>query len=217
MKISRTISILPFIALLSSCATPAQMQAQRIRSNNEQVLVQLKICMQNDYQSPAYDPLRSHIPFNLNDATLEQMGDDSKATKKEIAALYATHPLVQACQKAAADGLAQTTSPIVPILMESWQKREALQVQLIKQKISWGEYIMRSKEVAAAAGKEMGAELQQMGNQLQQENMVELQQRQQALENLNQSIQNQQAINALNRPRSTNCTGFGNQVNCTTY
>lgn len=30
---------------------------------------------------------------------------------------------------------------------------------------------------------------------------------------INQSIQNQQAINAMNRPRYTNCTSFG----CTTY
>ena len=217
MNIGRICIALLSLSLLSSCATGAQMQAQRINTNNRLFFEQFKTCIETVRQSPDYVVLLKHVPLTFQDVSLEQMSDDSKATKKEISALYATNPRSQACKKEVADSLMTTTPTLVPIFVDGWQKRDALEIDLIKRKISWGEFITRSREVATSNAKESSAAMQQLGAQLQQSHVAELQQRQQAANNAAQYFQNQQLINSMNRPRMTNCTGFGNMVNCTTY
>jgi hypothetical protein len=66
-------------------------------------------------------------------------------------------------------------------------------------------------------GKEMTAELQQ-------EHQAEMAQRQavasafaQAAHNFAEQHNQQQMINAINRPRTTDCNSFGNSVSCTSY
>jgi len=214
---SRTVIALFSILLISGCATAAQMQAQKIRSNDALATNELKTCLEVVRQSPDFDALREHIPLNFLQTSLAQMSDDSKVTEAEIKAFYATDPPIQACRKTAADRLTTTTPALVPIVIDDWQQRDELEIALIKKKITWGEFISRAKENAVKAKKEVTLAMQQLGSQLQQDNTAELQRRQQAAHNAMQYFQNQQIINDMNRPRTTSCSGFGNMVNCTTY
>ncbi len=168
-------------------------------------------------QSSDFDPLRPHVPLNVMDASLEQMTDEKKATKSEIQAIYKVYPETQSCRRNAAESLEPLTPSIVSIMVDEWQRWDTIEISLVKRKISWGEAITKAKNTAIETNKELTGAWEKIDSQLQQSHMAEIQQRQQAFSNYMQYLQNQQLINSVNRPRTTNCMGSGNVVNCTTY
>src|SRR5215469_3060041 len=60
---------------------------------------QLIACGTSVYNLPEAAILRPHFPFNLNDATIEQMTDIHLATDAEVKALEFIHPKLQVCRK----------------------------------------------------------------------------------------------------------------------
>ena len=213
---ARSILFVSMAATLIGCATHAQQQAQTIRTNTQSVAAQLQACVAEVYNSPDAEPLRPHFPVRVDQATLQQLTDPAKATDLEIAAIYTVHPRNQPCRQAALEGLSTTTPTIVPIMAGSWERNEEYLIDLIQRKISWGDYVRHAKENGLEMQREIIAEGQRIDAGLQQSHEAELARRQAAANAMVQFSQNQQLINSLNRPTTTNCVGFGNMMNCHT-
>jgi hypothetical protein len=158
--------------------------------------------------------LRAHLPPEISEATLQQLSDGASATPTEVAAIYSTHPRVQGCRKTFLSGLAQSEPTLVPVLIASYNKGDDELLALIQRTMPWGDYVRRMRDRSAETRAQVQAADQRVVTELKQENAAELAQRQRAAEAMAAWAQTQQLINAANRPRITNCSGFGNMVNC---
>ncbi len=214
--VCRALVVVVAMGMVGACATHAQMQGQAIKANNQSAVQQLNACVARIYNSPGYDLLRPHGPLKIQNATIEQMTDGHLATDAEINAVLAEHPKVQACRQSFLDQISQTTPSIVPIFASYLTRNEDSLIDLVKRKISWGDYIRGAKDRFPEMQAELTAEYQRINQGLYQQNQAELAQRQAAANALSQYVQTQQMINALNRPVITNCTQFGYNTNCVT-
>jgi len=144
------------------------------------------------------------------------MSDKTFATPTEVQAIFAAHPLFQACRTALLNGFAQSEPSVVPILIASYNKGEDDLLVLIQQKMTWGDYVRRARDRATETQAALLAEDRNVVSGLQQEHQAEIAQRQRAAEALAAWAQTQELINAANRPVITNCNAFGGMVNCVT-
>jgi hypothetical protein len=200
--------------VLCGCATQAQRQYQAIATGNREIVGHLTVCANEVYNAPEAASLRPHIPLDISQATLAQLSDQALATKPEIDAITLLYPRLKACQKAALDGLVNTMPGIVPILTKQYSAGDDDTILLIQGKLAWGERIRRARDRANNSLAAMQTEAHRVEAGLEQQHEAELGRRQAAAQALAQWAQTQQMINAVNRPVTTNCTGFGYSVQC---
>jgi vacuolar-type H+-ATPase subunit E/Vma4 len=105
----------------------------------------------------------------------------------------------------------------VVVWVEEYAKADENLIDLAQQQVTWGEYIARTKNLSAEVQTKSLAALQNIQANLEASHQQELAQRQAAATAMAQYYQNQQLINAVSRPVTTNCNRFGSMVNCTTY
>jgi hypothetical protein len=199
------------------CATAAQRQLQAIKQTAETAKAELKTCTAAVVNSSDFDPIREHIPLDLRDATLDQLMDNHKATAKEISAIKLVHPRLTECRRTALDELEPVAPSVVVIYAGEFQKNEASLIDLIEQKLSWGEYITKVRETNNATQADIMAEAENIQSELERSHEAELGRRQAAANAMMQYYQTEQMINAMNRPHfsTANCFGTGSMVNCT--
>jgi hypothetical protein len=202
------------LGIVSACATHAQIQAQSIRTNNQSAKQQLQACATEVYDSPEYEALRPHAPLDVENATIEQMTDNSFVTDTEIKAILAVHPRFNACRQAYLNQVAQTTPSLVPVLAGYVTANEGSLLDLIQRKITWGAYVRGAHDRLPEFQSKLMAEAQRIDAGLNQENQAELAQRQAAANAMTQYFQTQQMIDALNRPVITSCSQWGYSTNC---
>lgn len=200
--------------ILAGCATQAQREYLTIKTANQQAISQERACTAAVYDSVEFSPLRKHIPLSVRDVTLAQLSNTSVVTPEEINAIFLTHPMLEECRKQALATLSQTGPSVVPIMTKAYNMNEDDLLGLIRQKISWGEYLRRVRDRATAAQAAVQAEEQQIVRQLRQENQAEVAQRERAAEALAGWWQTQELINAARRPVITNCSAFSGMVSC---
>ena len=204
------------VVALMGCATAAQKQFATIQANTTTAAQTVRACSSAAYYSADADLLRARLPFNANDATLQQLTSSDRASADEINTILTVHPKLQACRKAFLDQIDQTTPTLVPIFAKAYADSEDKLIDLIQQRLTWGEYVRAVKNITADAQAQFVAEGQRITARLEQSNQAELEARQRAFAALAAYTQTQQAIDALNRPTisTTQCSGFGNTVNC---
>jgi squalene cyclase len=144
------------------------------------------------------------------------MMDKHKANTGEIAAIKLVYPNVTKCRRTALDKIWVVLPSVSVIVTDEIRNIDAKLIELIEQKISWGEYITGSREEAVAASTLITAETEKIESGLERSHEAELGRRQAAANALMQYSQTQQMINAMNRPHvdTATCTAMGNTVNC---
>jgi hypothetical protein len=160
--------------------------------------------------------VRPHVPLNFRELTLTQLSDQSLPTKQEVDAVLALHPRIQACRKAALDGLLNTAPSVIPMLARAFAEADDDTIAFVQRKRPWGEYARRARDRALAVQAGLQTEGQRITAGLEQSHQAELSRRQAALNALAQWAQTQQVISAMNRPVITNCVGAPNSINCIT-
>lgn len=214
--IKSAMSLLAIAGLIAGCATAAQRQYQTMASNIQSARQTLQACVQTQYDSAEYEPLRKRIPLNINHATLEQLADRNLASDEEIKVIFATHPKIQSCRQDFLNQISQTTPTLVPVYATIMGKGENSLVDLIQKKQSWGDHLRRVKEAVNEGNVQIAEESKRITAGLNQSHEAELARRQAAADAFRQYNQSQQIINSMNR--SVNCTSnrVGNQVftNC---
>jgi hypothetical protein len=116
---------------------------------------------------------------------------------------------------------------MVPAYQQNYMSLDAIYLKLAKGEVSFGEAnseLAQARVQASARSREAANEWR---SGLNEENREELASRaaafqamatsfQQAGAAMQQQAQQQQLINAINRPLTTNCNRFGNSTSCTT-
>jgi hypothetical protein len=132
-----------FLFPLTGCLAPRQLAA--VQSGTS--------CLLATYESPEAAPLRVREPFNVNDASLAQLADQSFATEAEIASISAVHPRFQACQNEILAQVEKLAPTLAPVFAETYRDADDDTVALIQRKMSWGDFTKRRRD-RAIAGRE---------------------------------------------------------------
>lgn len=211
-----TIHIVWMLAL-TGCATQAQMQAQNIAVSTQNSSTQSVACVRAIYDAREFEPLRPDIAFDPAQATLQQLTNTRKATPPQVQAIYFAHPRYKACQVSLMQNIGFATPSVVPTMADMYSRADDVIVDVVQQKITWGQYAQRMKSIWVGGQAQIAQEFQRIGAGLQQSHEAELHRRQAAANALAAYAQRQQLIDAMNRPAApviTNCRKLGNTVNC---
>jgi hypothetical protein len=150
------------------------------------------------------------------EATLEQLSERKKASSSEIAAVLTVHPRYQDCRKTLLNEVSVATPSIAPIIVTQWTENDANIVLLVQRKITWGQYLQRLRDLFATQAQQITAEFERIGAGLLEAHEAELDRRRAALQALAAYAQQQQIIDNMRRPSTTNCTAWHNNINCVT-
>jgi hypothetical protein len=203
--------------LLSACATAAQQEIQRQNTILNDMKPSLDACSKAINDDPSYDQLRMKMRIGNEDASLQMLADKSKTTPQEIALLYKLYGAYQGCRKIILEAAAKAAPMRQVALIEIFTASDKIWADHVSGKTTWGEF-NQARDAAKAAGAEKLQEAEAKINAgLQQSHQAEMAQRQRAADAMSAWSAQQQAIQAANRPRTTNCNVMGNTVDCTTY
>jgi len=194
---------------------------QQIRTEETQKsFAELKTCFAYVYHNPEYAPITSHLPSPETgyQPTMSQLSDDSRPSKRESQLLIKHHDDMLQCRQTFLQNPGAGTPPgIVQIMREGWVDGDAITIQLVKRKITWGESAQKNQQLALNVQKKM----QQVSNAIAQANataalyQAEMAQRQQEATANTLSQWNAQMQNHM--PTRTNCSMMGNTMDCNTY
>jgi hypothetical protein len=206
---ARIVCLVVITASLAGCATAAQQQYRAMAENNRSAVEELATCEMALYDSPEIAPLRSDLPLNVNNASLEQLSNTSFANDVEIRIILNNHPKLQACRQQFIDQISSSAPTLALIFLAMTTKEDNDLVGLIQRKQSWGEFLQHLKEDNAEGRAALASEAQKIVAGLEQSHEAELARRQIATEGMADALarygETQQIINSMNR-----------QLNCTT-
>jgi hypothetical protein len=129
------------LLLLTGCL--AQQQREAVQAGTS--------CLLAAYESPDAAPLRVHEPFNVNDATLSQLADNSFATEPERASVLAVYPRLRACQNEFLAQVEKLAPTFVAIFAKSYRDADDDTVALIQRQMTWGDFTKRRRDRAIAS------------------------------------------------------------------
>src|SRR5438132_9978383 len=132
-----SVSLLAVAGLIAGCATAAQLQYQTMTTNIQSATQKLQVCVQTEYYSAEFEPLRKHISIDIRKTTLEQLADTSLASEEEIKAIFAAHPKLQNCRQDFLNEVSPTASTLATIFANTMTKSENSLVDLIQKKQNW--------------------------------------------------------------------------------
>lgn len=160
--------IVPLFLLgaLAACAAPEPTEAQnRLKAYGQSMRVagaRLKVCLGMTYIDPAYVAVASHFAMPSDNATPEQLADTTKPTDEDVANLRKYSAMQGKCRSAFVSEV-ETFSPIdAAAFKKSSADLNAILMDLIERKISWGESAQRRK----AWGKEIDTQLGEVRDQI---------------------------------------------------
>jgi len=183
------------------------------------------------YADFANSELRTHVPANFDTATLEQMISTDHATPREITLLAERRERLVICRNVLVAKQGSLVPDLGIVLQESHAKLDQNLIDLAQQRRTWGEFVMRGREINNELRRRMTEVMQQVGSGLATAHQQELTRRQAAFEayqrnqNEQQALQNQQRMLlnqqiqsfGSNRPVQTNCNLMGSYVSCTSH
>ncbi len=206
------------LLLLTSCATAAQMRAASIQRNGLAANARAMVCIETVMDNPNFQSLAVHMPVGLKtDPTMTQLIDNGVPSDNEAATLIKYHDALEPCRQRLVKDYMEIAPSIASILISEYEKGDLITADLIQHKITWGEANKKRQALRAEITEQITIAAQEIDRGLAQENAAEIANRQRIFNNWMAWQQNQQLINNLNRPTYTNCTRFGNTVNCTSY
>lgn len=252
VTVKKTVIALSVVLGLSGCGLMQQYQLHQMQEQQDQKMAQFdaesklddQTCKNQLMTNPSLDPLRAHVSFSIDDATVEQLASTKKPTAKEKTAILLWDQIASGCFDARIKLLEKygANAAYAQNLRTLKSSQTQLKASLWAGKISYGQYLKTSQENIAGYRKEniaIESNLQQQARQAQMQqaqiNAVNAQaaaavmsaQAQQQSANaqtmmmFNQAQQQQrQKFNAPGSPTNpvqTNCTSMGGTVNCQTY
>ena len=182
-------------------------------------------CFDSISENPKYAPIASktYLGKDIN-ITLQMLNDKTSPNKQEISLLYAYHGEMQDCRKIVLDGVSKMHPLYMLTLVESYAAADKLWADTTAGRLSWGQFNEGRKDLNTRYQARITQADAQVVSQLQNQHQVEVEQRQRAAAALQQwsyqqqALANQQqAINAINQPRTINCSYMGNTAQCNSF
>jgi hypothetical protein len=141
-----------------------------------------------------------------------------------VALLYKLHGEKQTCRQITLDAAGRAHPLRMVVFVEQFAASDKLWADIATGKSTWAEFNQGLKEIGVAAQGKMAQADVQIVTGLANQHMGEIAQRQRAAAAFQQwayqqqvLYQQQQAINAINSPRTINCNYFGNTARCNSF
>lgn len=222
LMVIRTACIM-FLGVMTACSTKAERTAESIKSVVATVKQQMQSCVAN--AAFGHSDIAVHIPLDgVTKPTLLQQADASIPTTSEIRSLALWHSDIQKCREVQLGLLRPVVASVALVVENAYTKADSIYLALLQRRITWGVANQQLVQVRNELAQGIATASVQLGNDLQRADTAEREQRAAALAALGQAaaaaaqaIQQQQLINQINRPITTNCNRFGTTVNCITY
>jgi hypothetical protein len=208
------------------CSTAAQTEHARVFGTLEATALAQQECSKN-----------IEVPLSIKDKFYK--GDDavpplsfltnkSTPTKAELKDLQNMYEAGTNCRNIVLQGTQQSHYQTYQAATECYAQKAALYAGFMDGQTSWGDINKQLIANTNACQKNFNNAVANIQGQLDISHQNEVQQRSEAIQRASANMQQQQLmqqqqmmqqqmINNMNRPTNTNCTGFGNRVNCTTY
>jgi len=214
----RYLSMMVIVFLVAGCATQSQRQMNAAQQNITVSMSAFKACIQQIEGTPAYNIVNSKSLITAPKPTLAQMTDDTKINAKEKEAIFKVREHTDRCKQDLLSALSGVATAYAPSFLDIWAKSDKMTVELVKKKITWGDYNVSKAEAIAEFARQNQIITAEINRGLSQQHQQEMASRQHFFDQMQQWSYQQQVLNALNRPSvsTTNCNSFGNNTNCTT-
>lgn len=208
---------------LAGCQTAAQLRVAEVEKEATASKASADICVRAVNSKAEFQTIFGHVS-KIGTPSLAQLADQSKISDTDLVTYLAWQEDLQPCRKARLESFRKIDGSVAEAFSDYLSEANVARIELIQRKINWGEFLTKMVGVDTRARTNMQAARQSMMSQLDQQHQQEIGRRAAmaaAISAASQQVQEnnlrQQQINYLNRPVNTNCTRFGNQVNCTTY
>jgi hypothetical protein len=216
--------------------TQAELERDRIAVTLKSTAARFNGCTDEVRGSEIYKRVHEEIFYETDESPnkFSMLAYKNKPTPQQIELIKEAIPIISKCRKTLLDGYSGT--PFITVTLKSFNAIDTMYLRLIKGEITIGEANEeRMKAVAqrniewSNVGSELNARLEAMHNSEVQGKrqaaaallpyLMQQQQNQQFQQHLLYQQQLQQINNnrpILTAPTRTNCSTYGNQVNCTT-
>lgn len=222
---------LPFIifafVIVAGCQTTAQRQYDLSQTNIQEGNQKLFTCYQKIATNSAYQGIAQHIALLRNgklEPTIAQQSDNGVPSDEDVQTIIALHNENAICREQAIENFMKVIPWFIPTLVQSYHAGDLITVDLIQRKITWGDANKRRVAVRDDLMVKKQAAEAQFYRDLNASHYAERSQQLDAINALSQwtsqqqtMMQNQRMINTLNRPVTTDCTGYGNSIHCTSH
>lgn len=214
------------VLCLSGCATGAQQQAAKMNEAAKAAISDGTVARDRAAALPSYQVLKDKIPpLDGSPSSMALQTNTSKPDAEEVAALLEFHrDGLSPWRAVALQDWAKVHPAYAAVAAETYAAADQQYARLVHRELSWGEYATFSAQRITAFRAAVTRIDQRIKAELGNAHAYEIQQRQAAAAAFSQWAyqqqvlqQNQQAINAANRPRMTNCQYVGTYLNCTTF
>ncbi len=219
----RQLSLLILLMFTAGCQTGAQKQFTTISADLAVTKASFESCRLSALNRPEYSNLFLHMP-KTERVSLSQLADQGKISDADKVKFLSLQSDLQPCRQIRLDGFNKAYPEAASVLSAGYAEGDVLRVNLIQGRMTWGEYNAKAVELGLRNGNDLRQAGHHMLGELNQQHQAELNRRAAiaeaigaAAQQMNENIQRQQLINSINRPRTTSCNRFGNQVDCTSY
>lgn len=218
----RLIVLVALMTVLAGCATRAQLEMARLMNSVESGKAASEACIAKVKETPEYRLLAPYLPEGS--ASLAAQANPAKATPAEIKAVFVVQEAGAECRKINLEGMGNLNPDMMALLARAYTKVDAGYLGIVERKMTWGEFI-RVREVARTEFLDQAMAIaRQMDRELQAAHKAEVDEYKEAAkailiwsEQQHAMYQRQKLIEAINRPRTTNCQYIGKRVTCTTF
>lgn len=206
------------LLLLGGCASSAQRQARQAADGTRDAFAQYKACNAAVRNKPEYASLIPHSADpETGEPTMAQLTNEKLVSPNDARLLASSYDDRSFCRRRLLTVISTVRPDLAPIVAETLAKGSSNVAALVARKITWAEGARRGQALSIEIRQRGASADRQWIADLNASHQAEMAQRRAAANALAQWSAQQQMINAVNRPRQTNCTGFGNSVNCTSY
>ncbi|MBN9516285.1 MAG: hypothetical protein J0H97_22970 [Alphaproteobacteria bacterium] len=218
----RLIVLVALMAVLAGCATRAQLEMARLMNSVESGKAASEACIAKVKETPEYRLLAPYLPEGS--ASLAAQANPAKATPAEIKAVFVVQEAGAECRKINLEGMGSLNPDMMALLAQAYAKVDAGYLGIVERKMTWGEFV-RVREAARTEFLDQAMAIaRQMDRELQAAHKAEVDEYKEAAkailiwsEQQHAMYQRQKLIEAINRPRTTNCQYIGKRVTCTTF
>lgn len=202
--------LLVVLLVSAGCAARGQQVYDRIQAAQRDGLARMDACYREALAGPNFDLISDKL---APDPDLALQSDRSIATPDEAAAIMALHESTKRC-RAIWIAMGEQVSPTyAALLRQSFARGDANTARLVSGKITWGEWAMAQATEKADRAAKLTAERAAVYQGLATADAAEKERRAAAWQ---RAAIAGAMINA-SMPRQTNCTRFGDTINCTTW
>jgi hypothetical protein len=213
----RTILVALGVALLamSACATQAQRQAETITAGIQESYKVAKSCFDSVTSSFAHTNLYHRFP--PPPVSLAHLADTTFPSGQDRQDLIAYHTATLPCRTQMLDDYKRFAPRLAAVQREYFDILDVIYLRLAEGSTSYGEANRAKAELDTLYERAWQEAVTAMDRDLAAAQQAELQQRAAAAMALQQWSYQQQVLNSLNRPTTTNCSVTGGFINCQSY